>query len=499
MKSIFKSVLLLGVMMAAYSCVLDDIDTQMTDEEAIANIKLECDALDSYTVQASKPQAISFRISSTTPWTIEGADKVNWLTVSPASSSVSSLSEDIRITASVNDALADRSATLTVTGKNTSISKKIVITQLRHGKMTVTPCTEVFAKAGSVQTFSVQSNLHWEAVAADSWLTLDPASGDSDGDMKTFSVKATAAENNALTRETTITVTSGDDIETFTVTQNGETLEIVPAESYELNRKGGSLEIGVDATMEWTVSSDNEAFTVVKDSDSKFTVSAEWNNKFASRTATITVTPVGSGFAGMEKTLEVSQGINFSLSGHYEVLSDGSLKMFGDSKARVATKDDYRYVKIVLTMGDKNFGEKGQLWCAAGFGECNIYNQLSLGGNLRIRQDGNLPITTKPSGEAVSTYKNVNHTGIDQAAMNALTEYRFEVLNQITDDPDYPGVKWHVVNFWYNGAINTTLNFRSVLADDPNVSSPYWFGFNDSTTDGSWYVVKSCDVTAIAE
>jgi len=499
MKSIFKSVLLLGVMMMAYSCVLDDIDTQITDEEAIANIKLECDALDSYTIQATKPQAISFRISSTTPWTVEGADKVNWLKVTPASSSVSSLSEDIRITASVNDALADRTATLTVTGKNTNITKKIVITQLRHGKMNVTPCTEVFAKAGSVQTFSVQSNLHWEAVAADSWLTLDPASGDSDGDMKTFSVKATASENNALTRETTITVTSGDDIETFKVSQKGETLEIVPADSYEINRKGGSLEIEVDATMDWTVSSDNDAFTVVKNSASKFTVSAGWNNKFAPRTATISVSPVGSAYAGMGKTVDVTQGINFDLSGHYEVLSDGSIKMYGDTKAKVTTKDELRYVNIVLKLGDKNFGDKGQLWCAVNAAGCNIYNQLTLGGNLRIRQDGNLPVTKKPSGEDVSTYKNVNLTGIDKAALNAMTEYRFEVLNQITDDPDYPGVKWHVVNFWYNGTLNTTLNFRSVFADDPTAKGCYWFGFNESTTDGSWFIVKTCDITVIAE
>lgn len=480
MKSIFKSVLLLGVMMMAYSCVLDDIDTQITEEEAIANIKLECDALDSYTVQATKPQAISFRISSTTPWTVEGADKVSWLTVTPASSSVSSLSEDVKITASVNDTFDDRSATITVTGKNTNITKKITITQLRHGKLVVTPLTEKFAKAGNSQTFSLQANMHWEATAADSWLTLEPTSGDSDGDLKSFTIKATAAANEALSRETTVTVASGDDTETFTVIQKGESLEILPAETTAIDRTGGSITMSVDATMEWSVSCDNPAFTVTKQSDSEFKISADFNNQFAERKGKVTVKPVSSEFGDIDSEVEISQDINFKFDGHCEVLEDGSVKIYGDQKSKVTTIDAYRYASFVLTMGDKHFEEKGILCLsthdAGSSGNTEYECQIRLGGNIRLRSNGG------------NTEYNTLYFELTQDELNALTTYRMDFA------PDAGQIK---LEFFYNGTSRASMNSKSAFESEDSVGGHYFFGYDTAGSDGTWYVVKSCDITEL--
>ena len=479
MKSIFKSVLLLGVMMMAYSCVLDDIDTQITDEEAIANIKLECDALDSYTVQATKPQAISFRISSTTPWTIEGADKVDWLTVTPASSSVSSLSEDIRITAGVNETFADRSATITVTGKNTNISKNVTITQLRHGKLVVNALTDHFTKSGNSQTFSLQSNLHWEATAADSWLTLEPTSGDSDGDLKTFNVKATASANEAITRETTITVTSGDDVETFKVIQRGESLEILPGET-SIDRKGGSLTFTVDASMEWNVSCDNPAFTVTKLSNTEIKVSAGFNNVFAERKGKVTIKPVSTAFGDIDSSVEISQGVNFDFSGHYDILDDGSIKIYGDQKSKVTTKDGYRYASFVLTMGEKHFEASGILCLsthdAGASGNTEYECQIRLGSKLRLRSNGS------------DTDYNTQSIEITQDEMNALTTYRMDFA------PDSGNIR---LEFFYNGTSRASMTTKSAYESDPSVSGHYFFGYDTTGSDGTWYVVKSCDITEL--
>ena len=99
MKSIFKIAACLSFLaLLVNACKLEDIDTQMTEEEAVAAIKLDCDALESYTIQAKRPQAVSFTVNSTTPWTVTVSEGADWLTVTPASSAVSSLSEDIRIT-----------------------------------------------------------------------------------------------------------------------------------------------------------------------------------------------------------------------------------------------------------------------------------------------------------------------------------------------------------------------------------------------------------------
>ncbi|MBR4740369.1 MAG: BACON domain-containing protein, partial [Bacteroidales bacterium] len=237
MKSILKTVASLSVLLLAASCTLEQIDTQMTPEKAKASIRLECSALESYTVQAAKPQDISFHVSATTPWTITGKD-ADWLTVTPASSSVSSLSEDIRITAKANNDFADRKAVLTVSGENTETSYTITVTQLRKGKLTVAPIAGEFETAGGSKTFTVEANIAWEASAADEWLTLNPASGTSDGATKSFTVTATAANNSSVTRSTTVTVAAGDEKQEFEVVQKGQTLEILPVENPTIDRKG---------------------------------------------------------------------------------------------------------------------------------------------------------------------------------------------------------------------------------------------------------------------
>lgn len=494
MKSIFKLAACLSfASLLVYSCKMEDIDTQMTEEEAIAAIKLDCDALESYTIQALRPQAVSFTVTSTTPWTVTVSEGADWLSVSPASSAVSSLSEDVRLTATPNDGLTDRKATVTVKGENTSISYTIAVTQMRKGQLTVTPLTEEFALNGNAQSFSLQTNLPWEARSEDDWLTLSPASGDSDGSMKSFTVQATAAANKSIVRSTKITVTSGDEKQEFTVTQKGQSLEFLPVEDASIDRKGGELTLTVNATMDWKVECDNDAFTVTKTGTNQVKVAAGWNNKFAPRTAEITLKPVSADFGDVSYSATVSQDVNFKLDGNCEVLEDGSVKISSGAKSRVTTLDELRYVSIKLTMGEVNFGAKGELWCAVNAAGCNIYNQLSLGGNLRIRQDGTLP------NAAQSTYKNVSLSGMDQDALNAMTEYRFEVLPDGKVDTSYSNVKWHYVRFWYNGTLNTEMNFRSVFEDDPTAAGAYWFGFYNTTSDGTWYIVKSCDIDIIAE
>ena len=492
MKSFFKIAACLSFLsLCVFSCTLDEIDTQMTDEEAIASIRLECDALESYTIQAEKPQAVSFSVTSTTPWTVTCSGNPDWLTVSPSSSAESSLSEDIVIKAKANDGFVDRSTIVTIQGENTDITHQVTITQLRKGKLVVIPVTEEFEKTGGSLPFTVEANLAWEITAADPWLTFSENSGMGDGSAKTIQAKAEA--NKSIVRQTTVTVTSGDLKFDFDVTQKGEFLEFLPVDDPSIDRKGGEIEIGVKASMDWKVETDDPSFTVTKVGSDKMKVSAPFNNKFAPKNVTLTLKPVSDEYGDVSNSLVISQDINFKFDGNCEVLPDGSVKLSCGAKSKVTTIDEYRFVTIVLTLGDKNFGEKGELWCATNALGCNIYNQLSLGGNLRIRQDGTLPTA------GTSTYKNVSHSGIDQDALNAMTEYRFEVLPDGTVDPSYENVQWHFVNFWYNGELNTQLNFRSIFYDDASAAGTYWFGFYNETSDGTWYVIKSCDVTPVAE
>lgn len=498
MKSIFKTALYLSALFVAASCVLDQIDSQPAIDP-----RLDCDALESYTVQANNPQDISFRVSATTPWVVTGFENQAWISVSPVSSAVSSLSEDIRIKSVANPADQDRSVTLKIKSEDGSLERAILVTQLRQAALEVTPIaeSEVLAVNGDSKTFVVKANMEWEAAAADPWLSLSPAKGSSDGAMKSFTVTASAGANESINRSTKVTVTAGDRKYEFTVSQKGQSLEFSgmdPENLPELDGKGGELLIDVDATMDWVVECDNPDFSVGK-VGSQIKLNVPWNKYFKEQKVKVTIKPAADSFGDASRSIELTQPVNFSFSGNYEILSDGSVKLSGDAASKVSTLEDFRYVSIVLTMGQVAFGDKGRMWCSVHADECNIYSQIGLGENVRLRQDGELSITHKPSGEAVSTYKNVSLSGIDKAALNAMTEYRFEVLPQLTEDPDYPGVWWHVVNFWYNGKLNTTLNYRSVFADNPEAAGKYWFGFDKASSDGSWYIVKSCDITVINE
>ena len=255
MKTIIKSIALLSVL-AAVSCQQFKIDTQMTPEKAAASIKLVCDALDSYNVAATSPEAITFNVSSNTPWTIVRSSGADWITVTPSSSAVSSLVSDVVITCANNTSATDRSATLTVKGDNIVNSKVITIKQSRHGNLYVQPMMAVYSAKGGPLNFTIQSNLDWEVRSSAAWLTFNRESGAPDPEGKAITVIATAAPSEVLERTATITVIAGDNEETFDVSQKGifELTEVTRT----FYASGDSDFILLRTDLPWTVMSDKD-------------------------------------------------------------------------------------------------------------------------------------------------------------------------------------------------------------------------------------------------
>lgn len=493
MKKIFNTVACLSAALLAFSCVMDKIDTQITDEEAIAQIRLECDALESYTIQSQNPQAVSFRVSSTTPWTITGFENSGWLTVEPASSAVSSLSEDVTVKAIANTELSERSVTLKVTGKNTDLSYSIRVTQMRLGKVTVEPITDEFEMAGGTQNFTVQHNVAWEATVADDWLTLNPASGTSDGEMKTTTVKATAAAHTGLTRTTTVTVVSGEDKTQFLVKQKGHTLEFVPLEDYSIAPKGGDLVLDVTATMAWTVESSNNDFIVTKVGDNQVKVSAGFNNMFAGRAATISLKPADTGMGAFGNSVEVTQDINFVLAGNCVVQADGSVKVTEGESSHIALKEGMRYGKIVLTFGEVHFAEKAELWyvnkvVGDGWG-AQLFNWLTVG-KTRLRAEG-----TISTGHGLridkDSYMSTDYS-ITLDELNAMTSYEMDIYPDTEDETHLH------MDFLYNGTLKCEAQCMNPFYGNDLVGNETFVGvYTGSTTADTWFVVKTCDVTPI--
>ncbi len=491
MKLIVKiaAVLAAGVLGAA--CQQFYVDTQMTPEKAAASVKLECDALESYTIQGEKPQSVSFQVASTTPWSITGWEKTEWLKVSPVSSALSSLSEDIVITAVANTGYDDRSVTLTLGGENTDTSYKIVITQLRKGKLYVQPVTDVFEAEGNSLPFTLETNLDWEVRSADQWLSFSENSGTGDGSVKT--IQAIAALNNSVTRSTTVTVTAGDDKFSFDVNQKGQSLEFLPADNLEVDSRGGELLLGVKATMDWTVQCDNADFTAEKVGSDQVKVSAPFNSLFVEKGATITIKPVSDDYGDVSSTIEVSQGTNFSFEGDFEMLEDGSVKLKGGAKSHLVFNEPLRYSTVVLTMGECHFESKGEMWFVntvegEGWG-AQLYNWCTEG-KTRLRAEGSVEGGHGLRIDKDSYYSLDYSLSLDE--MNAMQTYGMSLYPD-GDDPSH----LHM-DFSYNGSVRC----------EGQCMNPFWgnelgghqyIGIFTGGAAGTWYVIKSCEYSVIEE
>ena len=567
MKTITRIFASLSVLLLAAACQQFEIDTQMTPEQEYANLRLVCDAVDSYSFAATNADKVTFNVSANTPWTITRSSGAEWCTVTPSSSSVSSLISDVVVSVADNDSGEDRSATLTVKGERINKYYTITINQSRKGRLFVTPVAKDYAATGGPLSFTINTNVPWSVRSDVSWLKFSPENGQPDPDGRTITVVATAEPSDVMERVATVTVTAGDDEETFDVTQKGSfemtaitgefpgaggsqalklrtdlpwtvsadkdwitfdkesgegsnsqtvinvtakpnddaarkavitvtaggeshTFEvsqagsafaIIPPADPTIDRKGGELLIEVDATKSWEPKTEVPGFSVEKVDDNHFKVVAGFNNIFAPRKGQVSIVAA----SGATDSIEITQDTNFTVQ-NGEVLEDGSVKLSGDQGTRVQFKDGLRCMTLVLTMGEKHFGDAGQLWVQGSIGSVNIYNQLSLGGNTRIRTDGNMADEAATSAYKSSTYS------ISKAELNAMTTYEYG-LKPNAEDPK-------LLDMWFkvDGAEKKSHTGNNPFYYSPDLVN-YYFGFYSATSDGSWYVVQSADITVNAE
>ena len=437
-------------------------------------IKMDTDVREAYTISGTNPQPVTFSIASTTPWEITGYEAAEWLSVKPASSALSSLSTDVTLTAVPNDTYEDRSVTLTLKGEGIDKVWTIEVSQVMKNKFYVQPITEEFdGKTENSLTFTIETNLAWEVRSADAWLTFDKTSGTGTGAIET--ITATAAENPGTERTTTVTVTAGADVVTFDVLQKGgKTLEFVTTELEMISYAGGEALLDVNASMDWTVTSDAE-WLAVENAGTQVKATAAANNGFAERKAVVTIEG-----DGLTAQFEITQDTMFELE-NAELLDDGSVKLDGANGARVNIKAGLRYFTAALNVKEIKFGEKGQFWF---FSETDgdFGNWMTVG-KFRLRTNNG----------SVSNYDNTYYDDdMSVEFLNTMKTYEFTV----TPDAETAG----------NGKFIFTVN--DVTIESHSWASPFagtdavfewYFGFNSATSDGTYYVIESCTITPIAE
>ena len=561
MKTLTRIFAPLAVLGALASCQMYEIDTQMTPEKAAASIRMECSAVDSYTLPAQNPESINFNVSSNTPWTLTLSSGADWLEVTPASSASSSLIADVTVTAKANPYSSDRSATITLKGENIALTKVITIKQSRLGKLYVTPMPEDYSAAGGPLSFTIQTNLPWEVHSSEGWITFNRESGEPDPDGRTITIIATAASSNVLERTATITVIAGDDEESFDVVQKGNfsvvaisdsfatagesktftvksdmpweveadkdwitfdatsgtgtkvitatasanegalrkatvtvksggieksfevsqegfTFEIVAPASTEVAGMGGEITLNVNASVAWEPATEVAGWTVEKIDATSFKVKMGPSSLFVNKVGKVSI----NGTGGATADLELTQPTIFELS-NCELQEDGSVKLSGASGSKITLKEGVCMMTVKLTMGEKNFGDGGQLWVVGKIGNVNIYNQLSLDGNKRIRTDGNMADPGASSAYKSSTYS------ITKDQLNAMNTYEYGFKQNAEDQTqmdmffnvDGEEVKSHTGPNPFYWDLTTTVN--------------YSIGFYSTTSDGSTYIIKSAEIT----
>ena len=311
------------------------------------------------------------------------------------------------------------------------------------------------------------------------WITFDKEEGQGDG--KQTIINVTAAPNDDAARKAVITIRVAGEDYTFEVHQSGSAFNIVPPADPTLPVAGGELLIEVNASKSWEPKTEVPGFTVTKVDDSHFKVVAAMNNRFAPRTGAVSIVSA----SGATDSVELTQDTAFDVQ-NGEVLEDGSVKLSGDKGSRVYLKEGVRCMTITLTLGEKHFGDAGQLWVQGAIGSVNIYNQLSLGGNTRIRTDGNMADAAATSAYKSSTYS------ISKAELNAMTTYEYG-LKPNAEDPK-------LLDMWFkvDGAEKKSHTGNNPFYYSPDLVN-YYFGFYSATSDGSWYVVQSADITVHEE
>lgn len=305
MKTIIRTIACLGVLGLMASCQMYEIDTQMTPEQQAASIRMVCDALPSYTVASTDANAVTFNVSSNTPWTITRSSGADWCTVTPSSSSTGALISNVVVTFEDNATAEDRKVTLTLKGDKVGIPVTIDITQNRQGRLYVTPVAGDYSALGGPLSFSVQTNVAWEVHSSASWLTFNRESGEPDPDGRTFNIIATAAPSDVLERTATVTVKAGDEEESFDVTQKGvfELTEI----SDSFLGDGDCKFVLLRTNLPWTIMADKDwllfdEYSGTGDGSLIQIEATALPNEGMARKANIKVTA-----GGVEKVFEVAQ------------------------------------------------------------------------------------------------------------------------------------------------------------------------------------------------
>ncbi len=345
-KNILTAIVAVAVL-ALSSCTDMSIDSQSDYPK-----QFSVDAQPEYNLSASSASNITFNVNSYSAWSISSDSE--WCRPTPQSSSVSSLISAVTVVTDDNEAFVPRSAKLTITMDDKSLEPvEVVVHQLDQERLLVTPIEKELEMGGETIAFAITTNRAWRASAADSWLTFAETTGE--GSQEEQFVTAIAEANDIITRQTEVTIESESKSVSFTVTQIGSTLKFTPESgdtpTLELAKEGETAIYNVEATIDWSVESDNDDVVVKKLNATQIEVSAQ-SNIFSTRSANVYLVSTSGPSAGLKsQPLVVTQPTNLNIDGNVVMNADGSMTFTKDTdnNAYYITNDLFKYGTFTWT------------------------------------------------------------------------------------------------------------------------------------------------------
>ncbi len=248
-----KFLLYFFAIFAMQSCELLDQQGEELDSTPSEEITISSDFLSIALDSQAMEQEISFY--TTANWSIStsevGESKAlsKWISVSPSSGAAGSATVKVSVKENIGE--ESRSANITITAGAASPQVLTITQEAFEPVLSLSqPDQSVSNVAGSFE-LSLTANVDWGTSGVPYWVTLDPASGDSD---EVIEVEYTA-NSDPERRSATIRFVSNYDEEEFTITQAGfePTLAL---DSYEqlLTIEEGEFEIALIANVAWKAS-----------------------------------------------------------------------------------------------------------------------------------------------------------------------------------------------------------------------------------------------------
>lgn len=430
---------------------------------------------------------LSFTIQTNVAWEVRS--NAGWLTFNRTSGEPDPEGRTITIIATAEpSAVMERVATVTIVAGDDEESFDVS----QKGIFEVTEISDAFPTDGGEKTITLRTDLPWTIMADKDWVSFDQESGTGDGGK--IAIKATAALNEGAIRSANVKVTAGGVEKTFEVSQKGQPFEIVAPASTELEGEADEITLEVKTALDWTPSTDVEGWTVEKVDNSHFKVIAGWNGLFAAKVGKVAI----NGAGGATDELELTQACNFTVEGNCEVLEDGSVKISSGAKSRVNFIKKYKHATFILKMGDVHFDDNAEFYLvthsAGDIADCEIENRINLhdaSSNIRLRANAAFPDGSGKKAEGSVKYNDK----LNKDVMNTMTEYRVDFVSQENPNPEKADRTLRMA-FTFNGTLfaeQWVYDIFDVTTQD--MSAPYWFGFYTAQTDGTWYIVKSCNVT----